>query len=285
MRLDNMRKIIVVQPHSFMHINGNMFYLEELAQCLEQQYKCTVYVYNISKMDRTNLYERYTYITQETLTIDNNVVLLADFLGLDSLLTTDPTVLDRISYCLIMNSATTHIKIKHILGNHLNTIYNNRTKFYLLVEKGYETDIETFCLFRNRILYYTRGFYFNNYIQPDITNTIWYLHNVINGGVKQDVSTSHIQQICKQYNIAYVENAQSYNPAKHYAGLLYMRKKDYMPRLPYEFWYYGKPVMFFDISDGLLKRIDTLSLHTPIIRKDSIPVCSLHNIVSLINEV
>jgi hypothetical protein len=40
MGLDNMRKIIVVQSHSFMHINGNMFYLEELAQCLEQQYKC-----------------------------------------------------------------------------------------------------------------------------------------------------------------------------------------------------------------------------------------------------
>ena len=285
MRLDNMRKIIVVQPHSFMHINGNMFYLEELAQCLEQQYKCTVYVYNISKMDRTNLYERYTYITQETLTIDNNDVLLADFLGLDSLLTTDPTVLDRVSYCLIMNSATTHIKIKQILGNHLNTIYDNRTKFYLLVEKGYETDIEMFCLFRNRTLYYTRGFYFNNYIQPDITNTVWYLHNVINGGVKQDVSTSHIQQICKQYNIAYVENAQSYNPAKYYAGLLYMRKKDYMPRLPYEFWYYDKPVMFFDLSDGLLRKTNTLVLHTPTIRKDLISICSLYNIISFINEV
>jgi hypothetical protein len=285
MGLDNMRKIIVVQPHSFMHINGNMFYLEELAQCLQQQYKCTVYVYNISKIDRTNLYERYTYITQETLTIDNNDVLLADFSGLDSLLTTDPTVLDRVSYCLIMNSATTHIKIKHILGNHLNTIYNNRTKFYLLVEKGYETTTETFCLFRNKILYYTRGFYFNNYVPFNNINTIWYLHNDLTTGAIHNVSIQYIQQICEQQGITYVEKAQSYNPAKEYAGLLYMRKKDYMPRLPYEFWYYDKPVMFFDLSDGLLRKTNTLVLHTPTIRKDLISICSLYNIISFINEV
>ena len=64
-----------------------------------------------------------------------------------------------------------------------------------------------------------------------------------------------------------------------------MRKKDYMPRLPYEFWYYDKPVMFFDLSDGLLRKTNTLVLHTPTIRKDLISICSLYNIISFINEV
>jgi len=45
-----------------------------------------------------------------------------------------------------------------------------------------------------------------------------------------------------------------------YAGLVYNRYHDYMPRLPFEFWYNGKSVYLADISDGLQRMLRGVSL-------------------------
>ena len=69
------------------------------------------------------------------------------------------------------------------------------------------------------------------------------------------------QLFCHEHNIVYTSK-YSTNPAQKYKGLIYFRYHDYMPRLPYEFWYYNKDVKLLKISDGLQKRMDQYGKNT-----------------------
>lgn len=249
-----MQRIVIYQPNC--QITGNFFYLEEIAQYI-MDIGLNVAVLNHSSIDRNNLSVRYTRNAPGTCCFEKGDVVITSHQGIAFLLKN----VDKIDRIFIINSANTHLLY---INNTLNSKYvskllRNKNKFYLCYQSDFETDSINFELFRNRTVKIKRGFYFNNYVcQPSIDNSKYLIYHNYPGNAIDIYSDNEVADEAKNYcqhnGIEYdiIESMfSSYNPAAIYRGLLYVRKKDYMPRLPYEFWYYNKPVIFFDISDGI----------------------------------
>jgi len=268
------RIIVLLYVDTEHSVNGNIYYLEELAQYLElEEHMDTVYVYNISdNFNRKKYYsDRYTFINKEIRKLKSNDVLITDTNALEKLFIKEPTFINDIKYCFIMNDSKTHLEIINIYTDNFSIINNNIEKFYLLVERKFETDSLQHLLFKNRIIYFTRGFYFNQYVsKTNHYDDNWFVYDILNGTAYiNDTTYKEIAKFCRINHYATViKRSKFYHIANSHMGLFYIKHKDYMPRLPYEFWYYKKPVVFFDRSDGLLKRFrkDELPLYLPIIR-------------------
>lgn len=100
---------------------------------------------------------------------------------------------------------------------------------------------------------------------------------------KYDVKTEDIN---KDWDDKWLESlilSRTNNPAIEYEGLIYNRYKDYMPRQPFEFWHYNKPVIFNDLSDGLLNIVGKLPLYTPVIESKFLKM-DLTNLIEMIDR-
>lgn len=252
-----MSRIVLIQYWNKC-ITGNVFYIEELAQYLEQIYNLDVYVYNVSKLyDRNLLLERYKYIVKETYHIQDNDIIYSTMSAFCELIKLQPININKLNKIYIINN----LNILNTIRMNLKYFLSMTDKFYLMVDPLYYNGSEKFSLFKDRIIHYQRGIYFKNYIErKQITNTyIVYYSYAHQFEYDLNLYLNKIDTYCQINNIEYMigqdTDFQSYNIANIYGGLLYCRKKDYMPRIPYEFWYYNKPVVFFEHSEGIETRL------------------------------
>ena len=231
-------RIVIIQ-YFLNNINGNIFYLEELAQHLEDIYNLDVYVLNLNKnqFDRKKLLVRYNSIVKETETILYGDIVISTVHALKYIINN----IDKIYKVFIMNSANAYkIFINYNITN--NNIF--KSKIYLLHEYPFTNKMEKIGIFK-KVLSIKRGFYFDRYIKSSKSNNKFLIYSN-----KFD------------YKI--------YNYDSMISGLLYIRFKDFMPRLPYEFWYENKPVVFFDISDGIKIKCTNIMKYDIIIKDVSV---------------
>lgn len=282
-----MQRIVIYQPNC--PITGNFFYLEEIAQYI-MDIDLNVAVLNHSNIDRNNLSARYTKNAPGTSCFEKGDVVITSHQGIAFLLKN----IDKIDRIFIINSANTHLLYTNntLNSRYVSKLLCNKNKFYLCYQSNFESESINFELFRNRTVKIKRGFYFSNYIcQQDAYNNRYLLYSNYPGSAIDIYSNSIVideaKDYCQHNDIEYdiIENMFSnYNPAATYSGLLYVRKKDYMPRLPYEFWHYNKPVIFFDISDGIRNMEIDVELKKPMIIDitDSKYQINLDNLLELI---
>lgn len=286
-------RLVFIQniPNNILDITGEVFYLEELAQCFEfQEYIKNCFVYNVSTNSRKILKDRYINISKETKKIYNNDIIFSDVSNLDLLITMVPNVLDLCKFVLVINTNKTYRALASFMANHHKNILNNRQKFYLLLEQKFETKSKDHMLFKNKFIYYMRGFYFENYkydiLQDEVSKELWFLSNKIEKDeyIKEDTMQS-VERFCRLYNYTYTDERITYNPIQKYAGLFYIKSKNFMSRLPFEFWNHKKPVIFFDRSTSLLKKYEEteLPLYLPVM-KDNIPNTYVKRIITFLRN-
>lgn len=281
-------RIIVYHPYNS-KLCGNVFYLEEIAQYLQTKFD-NVYVINSSIIDRNCLLSRYTKLTPEVYSFEKDDCVICSYYAIDELI----KYINNLTKIFVICSADTHLMLKSRYM--LKLLFNNK-KFYLCYQPGFETEALNLNTFKNRILSIVRGFYFENYVSKHskyINNEKYLIYsNKLNNINKYKYYTKDTYKKCIEYcignNIKYDEIDDkfiSYNPAAEYMGLLYIRFKDYMPRLPYEFWYYNKPVIFLDISDGLKNMNINIKPDIPIINNDCLKLNRLNiNLDSVVKEI
>ena len=278
-------RIIVYHPYNS-KLCGNIFYLEEIAQYLQTKFD-NVYVINNSIIDRSCLVSRYTKLTPETYSFEKDDYVICSYYAIDDLI----KYIDNLAKIFIICSADTHLMLK---SRYILKLLANNKKIYLCYQHGFETEALNLSIFKNRTLSIVRGFYFENYVNKCINNEKYLIYsNKLNNINKYKYYTKDNYKKCIDYcmsnNIEYNEvdnNFISYNPASEYVGLLYIRFKDYMPRLPYEFWYYNKPVIFLDISDGLKNMNIDIKPDIPIINDDCLKLNRLNiNLDSVVKEI
>ena len=125
----------------------------------------------------------------------------------------------------------------------------------LLSEQGFETPfIEISKL---PIIPIIRGLYFDNFKTLPSNNNVYFFHDIKHPSINvyDKYSYDRAIQYLDDLQLEYKCSGESINPSAEYEGLIYFRFHDYMPRLPYEFWYYNKEVILLEISDGLKKRM------------------------------
>lgn len=259
----NMR-IVIIQYWSY-YLSGNVFYLEELAQYLEKEYNLDVYVYNVCKLnDRKLLLERYNCIVKETDFLYNDDIIFTTVNGLIDAMQTNHNLLKKVYKIIVISNASIMSKFKKYIKLFFTKFLKYSYKFYLLIDPLYYNGSEKLKLFENRVIHYTRGFYFNRYSNECTIDNRYLLYYTKVEDYDIQPYFNEIEKYCYNNKLQYLygneDNFKSYNAASIYAGLFYTRTVDYTPRFPYEFWYYSKPVVFFNRSDGLLKRYSELEL-------------------------
>lgn len=271
--------------HPFFGINGNTFYLEEFAQYIFDKFADNVFVYNLSALDREKLYDRYDFIVKSTNTINTGDIIISSFHILNNL---DNEMINKVDKIFIMESANTFDMVNCIKHAKIFNAIKNRKKFYLLTQPEF-TKVINSAIFEDRIININRGFYFNHYIHSNnndnVDNWLLYTNDTANYIYKKDIICDTIKY-CNANKLKYIDSKKivnNYNPANTYKGLLYLRQKDFMPRLPYEFWFYNKPVIFFDISDGLLRVFNEteIPLYTEIIKNNTM----ITDLTNMIKEI
>lgn len=279
--IDNQRIVIIHPFFSAKNIDGNFFYLEEIAQYIFDTINKNIFILNNSSINRKDLYERYNFIINETKEINNKDIIICSMHSIPFVLEN----INKIDKIFIVESANTVNINTYFKQSILFNMFKYRNKFYLLSQKEF-SKINTSLFFENRIINIIRGFYFKYYKISNKQSNEWLLYNNITDTDIQDNSTINItKEYCVKNNITYINSSDivNLNPANYYYGLLYVRKKDFMPRIPYEFWFYNKPVIFFDISSGLLIKYDKkeLPLYTEIVKNNFMKV-DLSNLMELI---
>lgn len=285
-----MSRIVIMLPDDeIFPINGTLFYLEELGQYIYDNISRDVHVFNTSHINRESLLERYDFIVDEVKNIKKGDIVICSCFNLKYLM----AYLGIIKKLFIMNSASSFsfMTTDRFIANpeYLRPCIKYANKFYLLVEEKYKTGTEKFFLFNNRTIDITRGFYFNHYKDKVVNdmNDTWLLYagGTTPSSIYNDITVNEALSYFKEENISVSMNTdyKTFNPAAIFAGLIYVRFKDYMPRLPYEFWHYNKPVIFFDISEGMLKRFqkEELPLMKNII-STKIPTANYENIRAIL---
>ena len=249
-----MTRIIVYHPYNYNRINGNFFYNEEISQYFSDNgYTCLIL--NHSGIDRNSLKERYLFFNDECSELTANDCLVIPYYGVRFALQN----VDLLSKILVISSSNIS-QIFDVLSNSERIEFlRNKKKFALLYQKNFEPDKNIIDKF-GACIDIQRGFYFKHYVAKDKFASNKYLLYTSNCNQMNRYFYHHreVEKICREYcndnKIKYDiidSKFNTMNPANFYDGLLYVRYKDYMPRLPYEFWFYDKPVIFFDISDGI----------------------------------
>jgi len=247
-------------PQQHIPMTGSFFYMEELGQYLYDLGIDTKRY--IPDGDELRLDTRYTFrIPSITKTeFEAGTTLLVSGASFPLLVRSYKEWLNKAQNILIFNTAFTHVALREAQVD-LTTMQKIRHKCYLLYEPGFETTAMKSCWFEDqRLLPIKRGFYFKHYVLKENTSTIWYLYQNNYAGVfaTEDKKQETLQLLHENKIDVAVDVYDSLNPANKYAGLVYIRKTDFMPRLPFEFWHYEKPVRCFALSDGLIKRVPNI---------------------------
>ena len=253
------------KEYDIIAISGVYYYMIEMMQFLKDKYNIQNIKEFIDPQTETNrniVHSRYTYSfdTINTLNLSNIDILFLSMNSLLTILSKDVlyyNVLYNIPKICLLNADG----ILELLYNEckkslkIYSRYNKiKTKIYLLHEYGFENDFYQKCGLK--IISIVRGLYFKYFKKMDIKYIKYFmftrLHDTIYTHTEKDLQKAH--QYCLEQNIEYTTE-HCINPASQYKGLIYFRYHDYMPRLPYEFWYYNKDVRLVQISDGLQKRM------------------------------
>lgn len=210
----------------------------------------------------------------------------------------------RLKGIYLVNSRNTYEAVNASKKDMFKNADNYRIykKMYVLCTPGYECKIRDENVFRNRYIDIIRGFYFNHYLDGIESNDTWLIHNSYDDNTENRYDTQlvsnaeklleslgekyiHITDTEVDYSVYNdVNSAIDWNPANTYKGTVYIRHNDYMPRLPYEFWHYNKPVIFLAISDGIEKAFgNSIELQKKIIMKDTLEM-DLTNLVRHLSD-
>lgn len=254
-----MKTVVVATqyPKRKIPLRGTYFYGEELAQYWYDNVSTDVSVF--LAQDGIDVSERYTWLAPRTTDLECDLLL---FNWVANLAEVPQSLLFSAKKICFLNSANLDAFFEKALVDHLDTLASIRSKSYLLMEPGFETKTTDLPFFEtNKVIPIHRGFYFN-YYSPlgENKTTNWYLYS--NDYVTQfrelhvnNRSIIAAKNFAKTHNYLYTHDTyDSANPGNFYPGMFYTRYMDYMPRLPYEFWFYKKPVVLLDVSDGLIKR-------------------------------
>jgi len=244
-------------------ISGVQYYMIEMMQFLKDKYNIQNIKELINPLTETNrniVHSRYTYNFDTILELNVKVDKL--FVSMNSLLYLLQSnmyqyILDNVKQIYLLNADGILELFKHNIkqDNTLMKKYKKISKkMCLLHEPGFENDFYKKC--NLKVIPIVRGLYFK-YFKKFINVSDKYfmftvLHKTIYTHTKEDLQKA--QKYCLEQNIEYTTE-HCINPASQYKGLIYFRYHDYMPRLPYEFWYYNKDVRLVQISDGLQKRM------------------------------
>lgn len=287
-----MKTIIVgtQYPDKAIPLRGTYFYAEELAQYWYDQIDEKVEV--CLTRSGISIDERYNWVAPRYNPNEPECdVLIVNWVHYIEEI--DHRLFESAHYVLFVNSANLDSFITKCYTSSLELMDSIRKKSYLLLEPGFETRTINFSIFKDRVIPIHRGFYFKHYSShQDPQTPNWYLYS--NDYITQEKET-HVsnrkviiaKNYCKQHSIPYVHDQyESSNPGNYYSGMLYTRFMDYMPRLPYEFWYYKKPVVLCDISDGLYRRgiTDDMKYKELLLEEDHIPTWGIENIIDLLHQ-
>ncbi len=244
-------------------ISGVQYYMIEMMQFLKDKYNIQNIKELVNPLTETNrniVHSRYTHTFDMIETLDMEVEKL--FVSMNSLLYLLQSnmyqyILNNVKqiYLLNANGILELFRLYIKQDRTLMTRYKQISKkIFLLHEIGFENDfIQKGNL---KIVPIIRGLYFKyfKYSYNMCDNYFMFIteHSTVQSYTEKDLQKAH--QYSLEQNIEYTTE-HCINPASQYKGLIYFRYHDYMPRLPYEFWYYNKDVRLVQISDGLQKRM------------------------------
>lgn len=246
-------------------ISGVPYYMIEMMQFLKDKHNIQDIKELVNPLTDTNrkiVHDRYTY-TFDTITSLDGIYVDKLFVSMNSLLyllqsNMYDSILHNVDKIYLLNADGILELLKNTIFSNMLLLYKYKCiakKLYLLHEYGFENDF--YNQSNLKVIPIIRGLYFNNFKSYDIDTNAYFMftvqHNTIYTHTEED--TKQAQVYCVENNISYT-TTHSINPALEYTGLIYFRYHDYMPRLPYEFWYYNKDVRLVKVSDGLQKRLD-----------------------------
>ena len=244
-------------------ISGVQYYMIEMMQFLKDKYNIQNIKELVNPLTETNrniVHSRYTYTFDMIETLDTHVDKL--FVSMNSLLYLLQSSLYQLLYNvdkIYLLNANSILELFKICIQHDKILIRNykqiSKKIFLLHEYGFENDFYQKC--NLKIIPIVRGLYFKYFKNIDYNSYDKYFmftteHNTVQSYTKENLEKA--QDYCLEQNIEYSTD-YCINPASTYKGLIYFRYHDYMPSLPYEFWYYNKDVRLIQVSDGLQKRL------------------------------
>ena len=252
-------------------ISGVPYYMMEMMQFLKDKHN----IHNIKELvnpltetNRNIVHSRYTYTFDTITSIDIHIDKL--FVSMNSLVyllqsKLYDSILHNVDKIYLLNADGILELLKNTIVSSnvpvLSRYKHIAKKMYLLHEPGFENDF--YVRANLKTIPIIRGLYFNNFKEYNIHTDMHFMftvqHNTIYTHTEEDIQKA--QTYCIENNITYT-TAHTINPAQEYKGLIYFRYHDYMPRLPYEFWYYNKDVKLLKVSDGLQKRMDKYNTYT-----------------------
>lgn len=247
-------------------ISGVPYYIIELMQFLKDEYNISnIYeLINVeTKCNKEIVHSRYAYNFPEIIYADLfEQDIEALFVSMNSLiyfLSIDHNnLINRIPKIYLLNADGIFTLFKNYIMMDWKLCLKYKrivNKIYLLHELGFENDF----YFKSglKIAPIVRGLYFNNFkITNIISENKYFMFTVKHSTITthSDDDVLYAKKYCISNSLQYDEFYVN-NPAEIYKGLIYFRFHDYMPRLPYEFWYYNKEVKILKLSDGLEKRL------------------------------
>jgi len=250
--------------------SGVLYYLIELSQWLADKYAVD---YKYTGIDED---ERYLYTTKyksryigqhqaerfklfnESMFYDKSVVVFCNFL-------TYTTILHKYNHCkpkckfmILVSDITNAFNISmwckaNILLNKNIFYFFDRT--ILLYDKSYPvcTISQLQSMFRDTV-YIRRCVYpkYWKFEECDSRSNTWFVYKKVNS-IYNFVDYNELDDATLYLNKRGVctTSDSSLNPATQYAGFVYCRTHDYMPRLPVEFWLHDKPVLVWNSSSGM----------------------------------
>lgn len=255
-------------PDDFKHINGVLFYMLEMCQFLKDKHNIKN-IYELflgSENTRNMVNSRYKYtfpsISLAEAKKDECIIFISANALFGSLTKNEFAEFYKnknVKFIYILNADGVDVLFKRAIMKcpmilvHYNEL---KSKLFLLSEIGFENPFNKMS--KLPIISIIRGVYFDNFKTISSNNNVFFFHDIKHPSINvydQNTYDRAIRYI-NDHGLNFERSGSSLNPSSEYKGLIYFRFHDYMPRLPYEFWYYDKEVVLIEVSDGLKKRMD-----------------------------
>jgi len=275
--------------YSIRGVSGMCFYPLEMMQALYDTLHIPTEEYIIpQEKNIRQLYfnNKYTFLFPEMTSIEKNDIFFTTVNLFTYLLENNPSVLINAKVIYIINAFKTFEVLKKWFKKNQHALLllsKLFSKIFLLSEEGFENSLLNVRWFHNEVINIKRGIYTNYWKQHANTRVdSYYVYRRYDIG---EMEHSETWPKAKQW---LVDNHKRYltgrfsTPEHVCSGFVYLRYVDYMPRLPFEFWFYDKPVILFDISDGLKKKVTTqdLPLRQPfVLNKSHFPKWNLDALI------
>lgn len=284
-----MRFVFGTRFYSIKGVSGMCFYPLEMMQCLKDMLDIeTVEFVLPEEMHIHDLYfnNKYTALFPITNTIRKSDVLFLTINLFVYLMETNPNILFDVKAIYIINAyRSLEVLIKRFFENQQNLVRMSRLidKIFLLHEPGFENGLIDIHWFHKEVVNIKRGIY-TKYWRPDKDTKIdsMYVYRRYDIGEMEKPDTWFKARMWMEETKKRYVFGRFQTPERVCSEFLYLRYIDYMPRLPFEFWFYEKPVTLFDISDGLKKKLPTVEfpLKEPfILNRSEFPNWELSNLI------